>query len=310
MIYTLTLNPAVDLELQIPQFQFNSTIQAEQSRFDCGGKGFNVSRMLNNLGVDNIAMGFIGGDNGQKLKSQLTQLGIKTLLTEIKEETRTNVSIRTQAQQHIKINTSGPNVSKNELDNLLALIKCNLTAGDWWVLAGSLPLGIDNNIYAELISLIKSAGSFVMLDTSGEALKQGCLAQPTLVKPNLEEAMQLFTLTSEQIEDPALLTGVLSTSGAKDLLISLGSQGVLLVTDTLYKKIESPKIKEVNPTGAGDAMVAAIVWRLSIGDSLEQAVLYGVAAGASTANCTGTNLATLKQIQQRLPTTEKETSAH
>jgi 1-phosphofructokinase family hexose kinase len=303
MIYTLTLNPAVDLELQIDQFQFNSVTRALNSRNDCGGKGFNVSRMLNNLGIESTAMGFIGGYNGQRLQSQLTSLGIKTQFTEIQGETRTNVSIVSQNQQHIKVNESGPKISAPELKALIAMIKQNLNAGDWWVLGGSLPKGIDNTVYAELITLIEEAGAFAILDSSGEALKLGCLAHPTLAKPNLEEAQQLLELTTVQVDAPAAWSTALPKSGAKNLVVSLGESGALLVTAKEYKKAASPQIIEVNPIGAGDSMVAGIVWRLSLGETLQQALPYGLACGAATASRPGTELGTLKQVMELMKTT-------
>ena len=299
MIYTLTLNPAIDLELQIEQFQFNSVARSQSSRMDCGGKGFNVSRMLRNVNIDSTAMGFVGGYNGQRLKAELSALGINTDFTEISGETRTNVSIVAHSeQQHIKVNEAGPEVSKAELASLIAAVKQNLKAGDWWVLGGSLPRGIDNSIYAELIKLIEGAGAFVILDSSGEALELGCLAKPTLAKPNLDEAQELLGLTSDQLEDSAIWCESLLKSGPKNLVVSLGEEGALLVTEQQFAKVTSPSIIEVNPIGAGDSMVAGIVWRLSLGETLQNALPYGLACGAATASRPGTELGSLEQVTE------------
>jgi len=301
MIYTLTLNPAIDLELQIDQFQFNSVKRAQNSTIDCGGKGFNVSRMLHNLNVDSTAIGFIGGYNGQRLKAKLTELGITHQFTEINGETRTNVSIMSDGKrQHIKVNEAGPTISKTELESLITTIKQNLKADDWWVLAGSLPPGVDSTIYADLIKLIQAAGAFVILDSSGEALKLGGAAKPTLAKPNLEEALQLLALSTEQLEDLTLCRHALIKSGFENLVVSLGSEGALLITKKQFRKLTTPNIIEANPIGAGDSMVAGIVWRLSLGESLQQALPYGIACGAATASLPGTQLGTLEQITQLL----------
>lgn len=299
MIYTLTLNPAIDLELQIEQFQFNSVARSQSSRMDCGGKGFNVSRMLRNVNIESTAMGFVGGYNGQRLKAELSALGINTDFTEISGETRTNVSIVAHGeQQHIKVNEAGPEVSKAELASLIAAVKHNLKAGDWWVLGGSLPRGIDNSIYADLIRLIEDAGAFVILDSSGEALELGCLAKPTLAKPNLDEAQELLGLTTDQLEDSAVWCESLLKSGPKNLVVSLGEEGALLVTEQQFAKVTSPSIIEINPIGAGDSMVAGIVWRLSLGESLENALPYGLACGAATASRPGTELGSLEQVTE------------
>ncbi|WP_022940422.1 1-phosphofructokinase [Psychromonas hadalis] len=299
MIYTLTLNPAVDLELKIEQFQFDSVSRALGSRMDCGGKGFNVSRMLRNLNVDSTAMGFVGGYSGQRLKATLTKQGINTQFTEISGETRTNISIVAQGEaRHIKVNEAGPEVSKAELASLMKSVKQNLKAGDWWVLGGSLPPGVDNRIYADLIALIEAAGAFAILDSSGEALRLGCLAKPALAKPNLEEAQQLLALTDRQLDDASVWCAALLNSGPKNLVVSLGAEGALLVTEQDFSKVETPIIKEANPIGAGDSMVAGIVWRLSLGESLQQALPYGLACGAATASRSGTELGSLEQVTE------------
>ncbi len=299
MIYTLTLNPAVDLELNIEQFQFNKVTRAIDSRIDCGGKGFNVSRMLRNLNIDSTAMGFIGGYNGQRLQAELTALGIKTQFTEIAGETRTNVSIVSESQaQHIKVNEAGPEVTAVELTSLIDSVKANLKAGDWWVLGGSLPKGVDSSIYAELIKLIQAAGAFAILDSSGEALHLGCLAKPKLAKPNQEEAQQLLDLTEQQLDDSAACSKALLKSGPQNVVVSLGEAGALLITEQQFEKVASPRIKEANPIGAGDSMVAGMVWRLSLGESITQALPYGLACGAATASRSGTELGTLKQVTE------------
>ena len=299
MIYTLTLNPAVDLELQIDQFQFNSVVRAGSSRMDCGGKGFNVSRMLRNLGVDSTAMGFIGGYNGERLEAELTALGIQTRFTKISGETRTNVSIVANNEaQHIKVNEAGPEILPAELSNLIEAVKQNLAAGDWWVLAGSLPRGVDDSVYADLIRLIEGAGAHAILDTSGEALRLGCLAKPSLVKPNLEEAQQLLGLPDAALEQADDWTNALLDLGPKSLVVSLGKQGALLATGEYLGKVESPSIVEANPIGAGDSMVAGIVWRLSLGEPLRQALPYGLACGAATASRSGTELGSLEQVTE------------
>ena len=309
MIYTLTLNPALDLELQIEQFAFNSVARASHSQRDCGGKGLNVSRMLRHLNVDSIAMGFVGGYNGQRLQSDLTALGVQTLFTPIAAETRTNVSIvATGSSQHIKVNEAGPVVSVTEWDQLISTIKQYLTPGDWWVLAGSLPQGVPDMAYADLITLIEGAGAYVILDASGAAFYHGCLAKPSLIKPNLEEAHQLMALTPE-LSGKWSLTQMMQSQdwvrdllniGPKQLVVSLGSEGAFLATPQQWAQFASPKIVEANPIGAGDSMVAGLVWRLSLGDSLAQALPYGLACGAATACLPGTQLGSLAQVKRLL----------
>jgi len=303
MIYTLTLNPAVDLELQIDAFEFNAVSRATGSRMDCGGKGFNVSRLLKNVGIDSVAMGFVGGFNGQRLEAELQAVGIATNFTQIAGETRTNVSVVAHSDgQHIKVNEAGPTVTPAELGNLINLVRKEVKAGDWWVLGGSLPKGVNASLYAELVLLIEGAGAYAVLDTSGEALKLGCAARPTLIKPNLEEAAQLLGLSESDMASSDEWAQAVLALGPKNLVVSLGKDGALLASPGQIDRISSPSIVESNPIGAGDSLVGGLVWRLSLGEALPQALRYGLACGAATASRPGTELGSLEQITQLVAT--------
>ncbi len=307
MIYTLTLNPAIDWELQIEHFELNSVSRAKQSRSDCGGKGFNVSRMLRNLNTDSVAMGFVGGINGQRLESGLKEQGVTTDFTWIKGETRTNVSIvAVDNAEHIKVNEPGPAVTAMEVEELIRQVEHVLAPGDWWVMGGSLPLGVDANIYAQLIERIQQAGAHAILDSSGEALLQGCKACPTLVKPNLEEALQLLGITQEGFDTMTDWVGNILALGPKNLVVSLGKEGALLVTDRGMEMIHSPNIIEQNPIGAGDSLVAGVVWQLSRGCSYEDAIRYGVACGAATASKPGTELGSYDDVMSLVKRCDRE----
>jgi 1-phosphofructokinase family hexose kinase len=301
MIYTLTLNPAADLELSVDQLEFNSVSRAIDSRVDCGGKGFNVSRMLKNLGQDSIAMGFVGGATGLRLSNELEAAGIDCQFTSIVGETRTNVTIVEGANaRHIKVNQAGPVISESELTRLVESIQQRLQPGDWWVLGGSLPQGVPTSFYAQLVSLIEDAGAHAVLDTSGEALREGIFAGPSLIKPNLEEAQALLELDEEELNSTQAWTQALLAMGAQNLVVSLGKAGALMASEAQLHEFASPSIVEANPIGAGDSMVAGLVWRLSKGESLEQALPYGLACGAATASRPGTELGELAQVEQLL----------
>jgi len=179
MIYTVTLNPALDKEYTVDELKQDEVLRAHAVSIDYGGKGFNVSRMLHSLGVDNTALGFVGGATGQTIERGLAELNIKTALTGIREETRTNISIVSEKEKHyIKVNEPGPLISKEEIDHLLQQVDEFVHPNDWWVLAGSLPRGVPNDFYANLINHIHQGGAFAVLDTSGQALQQGLIAHP------------------------------------------------------------------------------------------------------------------------------------
>lgn len=165
MIYTLTLNPALDRELTVPAFAFDKVLRATAVRVDWGGKGFNVSRALTALGAESIALGFVGGVTGESLRVGLAELGIRTDFVQVAGETRTNVSIVTEDHTHyLKVNDPGPTITLAEQTALLQKIRAFAQPGDWWVLAGSLPPGVPANFYAQVIQLVQSAGGHAALD--------------------------------------------------------------------------------------------------------------------------------------------------
>lgn len=298
MIYTLTLNPAVDLEMIADQLRMNEVNRATDSRKDCGGKGLNVSRMLSHLGSQSIAMGFTGGKTGEWIAEQMQKQGVKAQFTNIAGETRINVVLATgEHGSHIKVNDPGPMVQGAEVDVLLTEIKAIAAEDDWWVLAGSLPKGIGADFYARLIDIIHTAGGNTLLDASGEAFRLGCSAGPTLVKPNLEEAQEL--LDNSELSPNECVQQIME-QGPQQVVISLGKDGVAFFDGTESGIISSPEIVEKNPTGAGDSLVAGMVYSLSQNNKLEDAVRFGAACGAATASLPGTELGSLEMVNSLL----------
>jgi 1-phosphofructokinase family hexose kinase len=293
MIYTITLNPAVDKELVVPALKFDTVLRSQKVNVDYGGKGFNVSRILKSLGTDSVALGFAGGNSGELLRDGLASLGIDTDFVWVNGETRTNVSIVTEVPSHyVKVNEPGPTISPRELGALRNKVKAMAKPEDWWVLAGSLPPGIPTTIYADLIEDIQMAGAFVILDTSGEALKHGCAAKPFLAKPNDVEAHHLTGLPVNTITEIATAAKAIQASGVGTVVISLGKAGALLVDGGQVWQVDSPVIQESNPIGAGDSMVGGMVWALNQGMSMVEAVSWGIACGAATASLPGTAVGT------------------
>ena len=261
MIYTLTLNPAIDRELTVAEVQFDSVLSALKSQVDFGGKGFNVSRLLKSMGMPSTALGFIGGRTGDRLQHGLQALDIGTDFVSISSETRTNISIVTEKHDHyIKVNEKGPLVDEPKQRELLDKIASIAAAGDWWVLAGSLPPGVPDSFYAQIIAILNEHQAISILDTTGESLRLGCEAKPFLVKPNAEETQKLTGLPVATTAQIAIAAAELRKMGAQNVVISLGKKGALLQTAEGSWLVHSPKIKEKNPIGAGDSMVGGLVW--------------------------------------------------
>jgi 1-phosphofructokinase family hexose kinase len=310
MIYTVTLNPALDRELVVQQLTFDAVLRAQASRIDYGGKGFNVSRGVVALGGDSVALGFVGGPTGQRLADGLDRAGISLDFVWLAEETRTNVSIVLADRTHyLKINEAGPVVSPYEQYALHEKIARRARAGDWWVLSGSLPQGVPPKFYAELVEVVQAAGARAVLDTGGEALRMGCEARVFLAKPNLTEAA---ALTALPLKTPAEIhAGLLAIHrlGAEHVLLSRGKESALLSDGQQVWEATPPPIKQRNPIGAGDAMVAGVVWALSRDNELPEALRWGVACGAAAASLDGTAMGSYDHVAQLLKDVKVEAFA-
>jgi 1-phosphofructokinase family hexose kinase len=298
MIYTLTLNPALDRELTVPDLVFSEVLRATATRIDYGGKGFNVSRALAALGTESVALGFVGGKTGERLEDGLASLGISTDFTRIAEETRTNVSVVSENQPHyIKVNEAGPTVARGEQDALVAKVDDLAVSGDWWVLSGSLPPGLPETVYADLIEAIQSAGAKAILDTSGAPLRHGCEAGAHLVKPNAHEASELTGARVEGLDEVRAAARAIHALGVRLVLVSLGSAGALLSDGESAWLARPPEIEERNPIGAGDAAVAGLVWGLNQGLELPEALRWSVASGAAAASLEGTAVGSRAMVE-------------
>jgi 1-phosphofructokinase family hexose kinase len=303
MIYTLTLNPAVDRELTVPAIEYDTVLRAAHSQVDFGGKGFNVSRLLQGLGVESRAVGFVGGKAGEVLRDGLQTLGIGTDFVWVDGETRTNVSIVTplpaagSGSHYIKVNEKGPTIRPEKQAELLAKIEGLARPGDWWVLAGSLPPGVPDAYYAQLVSLLQRRGAHTLLDTNGEPLRLGCQAGPFLVKPNLEEARSLTGMALGSPAEIARAAVAIHQTGVENVVISMGKDGALLLAQEAAWRVCSPPIVERNPIGAGDSMVGGLVYGLTQELSLREALGWGVASGAATASLSGTQVGSRPQIE-------------
>lgn len=300
MIYTLTLNPALDRELTVPELAFDQVLRASTLRVDYGGKGFNVSRALAALGEESIAVGLVGGLTGQRITEGLAELGIRTDFVPIRSETRTNVSIVSQSQpHHLKVNEAGPAITPAEQEALLKKIRGLAQAGDWWVLSGSIPPGVAAAIYAEIIDIVQAAGAQALLDTSGPPLRYGCEAGPFLAKPNTVEAGELTGKPASSPQEAQVAIAPIHALGVGNILLSMGKAGALLSTGEQLWLAKPPQIEERNPIGAGDSAVAGLVWGLSHHLSWPEILRWSIACGAATASLSGTAVGS-KALVERL----------
>jgi 1-phosphofructokinase family hexose kinase len=308
MIYTLTLNPALDREMTVPDIALDCVLRATAVRTDYGGKGFNVSRALLALGVESTALGFVGGEVGKQLSQGLSRLGIPTDFIQINGETRTNLSIVTENHAHyFKVNEPGPLVTGPEAAALLEKVGSIIGAGDWCILAGSSPPGIQPTYIADVITQVQNAGAYAVLDMEGEPLRLGCAAGAFLVKPN---AIEASVLTGKQITAPTSAIralNIIHQVGAQQVVISLGKSGAVYSDGRQIWRAEPPHIAEHNPIGAGDAMLAGLVWCLQRNLTGGDALRWGVACGAAAASLDGTAVGSRTYVESLVEQVQVET---
>jgi len=293
MIVTVTLNPAVDKMYWVERLKVCDETEEEflttatRSGSSAGGKGVNMSVFLSGMGMDNVAMGFVGGHAGHLIIRDLRDRDVTTNFVWIREETRTNVTVLEHGHEYVPlfIGESGPNVSALELERFRRKFKRMLTRASWVILAGSVPPGVDAGIYRELASLAKDAGVKVVVSARGEALLQTFQASPYLVKPDTRVRRSLMgkdLASSEKIIEAGRQIAAL---GAEMVVISHEVTGDIAVTKDAVLVIKTPVAAREfrNLVGADDVFLAGIVYQLVEDAPVETALRFGLAAGLASA---------------------------
>jgi 1-phosphofructokinase family hexose kinase len=302
MIYTVTLNPALDKTLVASGLAPDMINRAEVVRLDPGGKGINVSRALRNLGVQSVAMGFLGGATGQSLQESLQEIGLAADFCAVAGETRTNLTIHDRSRGAlVKLNEAGPTVTESDIAALAARISARAQPGDWWVFSGNLPPGAPEDVYARLIALVQRAGGRAVLDASGEPLLLGVAAAPYLVKPNLTEAENLLGARLSEPQDYERALRALLDMGSGLAVISLGAEGALIADgrETLWAR--PPRVPARSNIGAGDSLLAGLLWGMITGWSLAEMIRWAVAAGTAAVLEEGTGVCSFGKVQELYP---------
>lgn len=282
MIYTLSFNPAIDYYVKSDRFVLNEINSCRTAFAYPGGKGINVSRMLNSLGTDTVALGFIAGFTGDALQKALLDLNIKTDFIVLKEGlTRINVKIR--CEDETDINCDGPNIDKDSLKELYSKLD-KLESGDTLVLAGSLPKSIPQDIYESILEHIKGRNIAAVVDTAGKKLLGVLKYRPFLIKPNNQELGEIFDTTADSLDEILPLALKLQALGARNVLVSRGADGAVLLTED-GEIINAPTFegKAINTVGAGDAMLAGFLFKFNQTGDMKKALTFGAAAGTATA---------------------------
>jgi 1-phosphofructokinase family hexose kinase len=305
MIFTLTPNPSIDRSITIPEIRFNSVLRSHKIRLDWGGKGFNVSRSLQQFGIESTALAWVGGSSGKILSDGLQKWGIQTDFVWVDEETRTNTMIiEAEGDWHIKVNEPGPPISQADIDQLYLKVEGYAKKGDLWVLSGSLPPDVPTNFYATLIDVIKSRGARVYLDASGEALRLGCQAGPHLVKPNIPEAAQVVGFAIDDEEDAKRAALPFLRMGVGYFALTMGSAGLFVASQQEMVYAKPPKVSVRNAAGSGDALMAGIIYGQKQGWTLVEVARWAAAAGTASVETEGVSEFNVDRIKAMLPEVE------
>ena len=289
MIITVTLNPAIDKTVTIPNFKTGEVNRIETLRSDVGGKGINVSKCLKELGCESMAAAFWGGDAGRSGEAQLQQSGVESLPVFIEGTTRTNMKIIDPEQgTNTDINEPGPQIKPEELEQLIQKLDEKLNQGDILVLAGSIPAGIGSSIYQELTARYKEKGVKIFVDADGISFAKALEAVPYLIKPNIDE---LSRFAGEKITD---IRGILKTvkpllqSGVQKIVVSMGDQGAVFIQKGRIFIASGIQVPVLSTVGAGDSMVAALAYGEEKGLTETQTYKLAMAMGAASVMCSGT----------------------
>ncbi|MBO3284051.1 1-phosphofructokinase [Paenibacillus sp. SEL3] len=296
MIYTVTLNPSIDYIVEVDDLKLGDLNRMKRDLKLPGGKGINVSRVLNQLGADSTAIGFLGGFTGRFIDDTLREESIKTDFVMIEDDTRINIKLK--HGDETEINGLGPVIREQEADALVQKLAA-LQKNDIVVLSGSIPPSLGGDFYDRLISVCQQTGAEFVIDTTGEALMKALVHKPLLIKPNHHELAELFGVTIHSKEEIVTYGRKLLEAGAKNVLISMAGEGALFITadEVYHANVPAGTVK--NSVGAGDSMIAGFVGTLALhGDPIE-AFRAGVASGSATAF--SDDLATREKIEQLRP---------
>lgn len=291
MIYTITLNPALDYSLETSKFDLGKLNLSEKAYFLGGGKGINVSKVLKNFNVESTAIGFLGGFTGNFIKEELKEKNIKEDFVEVLGNTRVNIKIKT-GEIETELAGLSPEINEN---HVLALKEklTNIQDGDILVLSGSVPKSLKTTIYKELVEDLDKDIK-VILDTRGEAFVETLKVKPFLVKPNHHELEEFCGKELHSLEEIVEGARTIQKLGVQNVIVSMGKYGSILLTEDSVYKGNVPKGTLKNSVGAGDSMVAGLVSKLAQGDSLLEAYKFGIASGSATAF--SHNLATKDEV--------------
>jgi 1-phosphofructokinase len=305
MIFTVTLNPALDKTVEIANFKVGTLNRISSVRLDAGGKGINVSKVVLSLGGKSKAMGILGGTSGKFIKDYLDYYGIDNDFLFVKGETRTNLKVVDPIRRtNTDINEPGPDVDAGDMERLKQKLLDSLKDNSIVVFSGGVPKNVQKDIYGQWIKCAKRAGAKTILDADDELLKHGIKAGPFLVKPNLSELERLSgTAIKDVNEAERLARSLIDKYGVEMVAVSMGEKGALFLDKARSLLAYGIKVDVKSTVGAGDSMVAALAHSIDISLCFEESVRLAVASATANVMTSGTqpaNYADIVRIEKQV----------
>lgn len=295
MVYTVTFNPSLDYIVSMEGFQLGKTNRTAKEQMLPGGKGINVSTVLKNLGIPNIALGFSAGFTGEEIKRRVEEMGLASDFINL-QNGYSRINVKMKDFDGTEINGQGPDISPAETEKLREKLD-GLKEGDVLVLAGSIPRTMPDSIYSDILRRLDGKGILTVVDATGELLLHVLEYSPFLIKPNNHELGEIFQVKLETREDVVPYARKLQEKGARNVLVSMAGQGAVLLDEMgQVHMLPAPKGKLVNAVGAGDSMVAGFLAGWLTKKDYEYAFRMGISAGSASAF--SENLATKKEIEE------------
>lgn len=298
MIITVTMNPAIDKTADLDKFKYQGLNRLKNVIVDAGGKGINVSKTIKAIGGESIATGFCG-KNDKIIENMLKYQEIRTDFVKIKGDIRTNLKVVEEGGILTELNEAGPVIQENELNELIEKLESYADENALFILAGSIPNGVDKEIYKKLILKLKAKGAKVFLDADGELFINALKSSPTIIKPNKFELEQYYKCENEVSEEELVKMGEkLLDKGIELVAVSLGKDGALFLTKEEKIKCQGLKVNAHSTVGAGDAMVAALSYGIDLNLDIKECIRLAVATSAGSVTTKGTKPPTKELIEE------------
>ncbi|MCI6121926.1 MAG: 1-phosphofructokinase [Lachnospiraceae bacterium] len=299
MIITVSMNPAIDKTVEVSRLLPGGLNRILKVEYDAGGKGINVSKTIRELGGESIATGFLGGNAGKTIENVLNERNIQNDFIWVDGETRTNTKVFEENGEVTELNEPGPIIGEEQMKKLMNKLEEYADENALFILAGSIPNGVDKHIYAKIIRLVHTKGAKVLLDADGELFRNSLAAGPDMIKPNRVELEEYAGIDYRASDEEILqMARDLLAKGMKTVAVSMGKSGAMIVREGFEVRCPALSVKAHSTVGAGDAMVAALAysWDQNLDD--EETVRLCMAASAGAVTTIGTKPPTKELVDE------------